>query len=218
MNTALFIHSYAKANDIVQRHWSYYERSGFDIFGIGRTNTLCKWPKSMRTKDIGLDSYINGDNLCRRLVDTFDWFITDPIFQMYSHACVIEYDSVFIRPPPQIEIHVAAHLAGGRPPGSKATRFFHCPWWLSREQAQRFVQHGNELLRAGEYEGGTPDFFFARVFEDLKQRIEHLHGTFSQNTIEKAQFQKECRTLIEAGIVWFVHGIKTPEQLKAIVP
>lgn len=217
MKTALLIHSFAGANEIVKRHWEFYKRSGFDIFGVGRTNTICLWPESMRTKNIGVDAYIDGDNLPRRLVDTFDWFLHDEIFKAYSHCCVIEYDTIFLTAPPAVDVTAAAHLAGGGYPGFTCSHFHHCPWWLDRENAGKFVAKGREMIAGGDIEKGSPDFFFSLVMERAGVDVKHLDGTFSRNSLDIPEDRKLCQTLIRSKLLWFVHGVKTKEQLEEIL-
>lgn len=217
MKTALLVHSFAGANETVKRHWEFYKRSGFDIFGVGRTNTVCVWPESMRTKDIGVDAYIDGDNLPRRLVDTFDWFLRDEIFQCYTHCCVIEYDGIFLSAPPPVEVVAAAHLAGGKYPGFTSNQFHHCPWWLDRESAGKFVEQGRLMIGRGDIEKGSPDFFFSLAMEQAGIPVKHLEGTYSRNSLDIAEDRKQCQTLIRAKLLWFVHGVKTQEQLEEIL-
>jgi hypothetical protein len=223
MKTALIIQSYAGANATVARHWPYYKRSGFELFGVGRTNTRCEWPEPIPTKDIGEDSYINGDNLPRRLVDTFRWFIEDPIFKDFTHAMVIEYDTIFLRPPPDdTEIVLAAHRAGPNIPPMKSDGFWHNPWWLSKMAAMLFMTEGKLLLDRGENEMGHPDFFFGLVWQFVTKKFiefkpSHLEGTYSRNSLDIPADRIQARDLIRAGAVWAVHGVKTQAQLEEIL-
>lgn len=218
MKTALIIQSYAGANAIVARHWPFYKRSGFELFGVGRTNTRCEWPGPIPTKDIGEDSYINGDNLPRRLVDTLRWATDDKTFDDFTHFMVIEYDTVFLRQPPHdTELQVAAHRAGPNIPPMKSNSFYHNPWWFSRERAIQFALKGDLLLSRGENELGHPDFFFGFVFQELGMEVKHLEGTFSRNSLDIPSDRILARDRIRAGELWAVHGVKTQAQLEEIL-
>jgi hypothetical protein len=216
MKTALIIQSWAGATEAVKRHWPFYKRSGFELFGVGRTNTRCEWPEPIPTKDIGIDSYINGDNLPRRLVDTFRWFVEDPIFQSFTHACVIEYDLIFLREPPVIPA-VGAHRAGPNIPPMRSNSFYHCPWFADREHAKQFVAKGDELLVKGDFELGNPDFMFGLIWQELGVPVEHLDGTFSRNSLDLEPDRKLARILIREGQIWACHGVKTADQLSEIL-
>lgn len=218
MKTALIIQSYAGANATVARHWPFYKRSGFELFGVGRTNTRCEWPEPIPTKDIGEDSYINGDNLPRRLVDCFRWFITDPIFYGFNDACVIEYDTIFLKEPPCQPYHpVNAHRAGPNIPPMKSQSFYHNPWWVTRGRAIEFVLKADELLNRGENECGHPDFFFGLVWQEIGIEVSHLWGTFSRNSLDIPSDRILARDRIRAGELWAVHGVKTAAQLDEIL-
>lgn len=216
MKTALFIHSYAAANENVRRLWEYYKRSGWDIFGVSRINTKCKWPENIPTKDIGVDAYIKGSNLPQRMVDTYDWFVTDHRFDDYQYACIIEHDGIFIKAPPEPMAEAMGHWAGGPVSPNLAGGFYHCPWWLERSTAQRFVECGNKLIKQGSYENGNPDFFFAWVLEHLGVQPKNLDGTYSRNSLDIGSDRDQCRDMIRKNTLWFVHGVKTEEQLHYI--
>lgn len=217
MKTALFIHSYAAANEMVARHWPYWKRSGWDIFGVGRIGGKCQWPEPVPSRDIGIDEYINGDNLPCRLLLTYEWFVKDARFKDYTHACIVEPDTIFLKPAPVMEVAVAAHLSGFRQEGYQAAHFYHCPWWLDRVHALAFIPQACQLIEQGQIERGTPDYFFAWVWETLNIPVYNLPGTFSQNALDLDVPRILCRDLIRQDQLWFVHGVKTEAQLQEIL-
>jgi len=221
MKTVLFIHSFQGANDRVKWLWPYYKHSGLDIFGVGRTNTKCEWPEPIPTKDIGEDAYISGANLPLRLVQTFEWFINDPLFKDYTHAMVIEWDSIFLGRPPEIEVKIAGTMSGMWPDAScvgGGHPFFHCPWWMSRDCAEWFVKAGADALEKRILGCGSPDLFIGKVCHDNQMPVFKLEGTFSKNSLDIPAHQELARSLIRENAVWFVHGIKSREQLNSILP
>lgn len=220
MKVALFIHAFPGVESTLARHWPYYKRAGWDIFGVGRENSAIQWPESMLTKDIGPNGYIDNGKLPERLVETYRWFLTDYRFHEYSHAAVIEYDSIFTAAPRLVDVPfmVGANLAGHRHGNFKAEHFYHNPWILSVIGAKMFVTKADELLAKGEREFGHPDLFFGLVWQELGAPVRHLDWTFSRNTIESEEDQTMARERILSGKVIFCHGIKTEAQLKAVVP
>lgn len=216
-DTALFVHAYPGVEATLQRHWPYLKRSGFDIFGVGREGGVIQWPESMLTKDIGPNGYISDGKLPERLVETYRWFLTDPAFEWYKFACVVEYDSIFLRPPPLWPEPACATLAGGGGGTFKTQAFYHQPWVLSKKMAKVFVTKADELLRRGDREQGCPDFFWGLVFQELGLTCFPLEGTFSRNSLDIEADRIMARDRIRAGQVWWVHGVKTPEMLAEIL-
>lgn len=213
MKTVLFVQSHSAANPLVARHYTWWKNSGFDIVGIGREDTNCVWPAEIPTFKIGREG--KGD-LSDRLVKTFALFLNDPHFVDFTHCMVIESDAIFLKPPPYEHIEAAATHAGWFIPGLKAKDFFHTPWWLSRAMAERFVKEGTQMVKDGEVEKNTPDFFIALAFERLGIPIGWLEGTYSRNTLDVPRDLDEVRGKIRANVLWYVHGIKTPHQLNYI--
>lgn len=207
MSVALFIHSFPGANEIVRRHWPYYKKSGWPVFGVGRTNGNCQWPEKIPVRNIGEDSYISGDNLCRRLVDTFRWFRTDKRFTGFTHACVIEYDCIFLAP---IQVFSAAgHLAGFKREPMKAMKYYHCPWMLDWQIADMFIAQADILIRRGDVEYGNPDFFFGYVLQSIGIQISHFPESYSRNTIDNGFMTEEAVGLAKSGKIKVLHGVKT---------
>lgn len=221
MNAALFIHSCRSADPTVARHWPFYKKSGWPIFGVSCLDTRCQWPEPVPTKAIGIDVYRHESNLSRRITDTFRWFLEDDLFKGYSHACVIEYDAIFLRPLPTIyeQVDAAATLAGHSMAGYQAEHFFHCPWILSRAGAEAFVKHADTLIKLGHTEHGSPDVFWGLVFQTLpdKMGLTCLTGTYSRNSMDNPSDRIEVNRRIHADECWFVHGIKNEQQLREIV-
>lgn len=213
MKTAVLVQSHSGANPLVARHYPWWRKSGLDLFGIGRENTNCVWPKEMPSFRIGQEG---KSDLSDRLVKTFDLFLSDPRFDGYTHCMVIESDAIFLAPPPYDHIEAAATHAGGPIAGLKAKEFFHTPWWLSRAMAERFVAMGASMVKRGDVEKNTPDFFITLAFEYLKEPIGWLAGTYSRNTLDIQRDLLEVRGLVRDKKLWYVHGLKTQQQLDFI--
>lgn len=206
------IHSYEKANPLIERHWQYYLKAGADkIIGITREDTNCWFPRNVPTFPIGKDSYVSGDNLCSRFIDTLDLMLT---FSGYSRLVIIEPDVLFYRPlrfTDGIASHCMEHQSG-----FKALRYWHAPWCADRTAARAIVAKGREMLRYGENESGYNDQFFGLLIEKLDLvYCQHIPG-FAKNTIDN---EDEARTAALAclnnnGV--FIHGVKHTETLAVI--
>ena len=213
MKTALLVHSHSGANELVKRHAPWWAKSKLDTFGIGRTDTKCIWPADMLEFKVGREG---RDNLSSRLVETFRLFLSHPAFDEYTHAMVIESDAIFLRPPPEMHIEAAATLSGGPIVGFKARDFFHTPWWMDRSTAAAFVDEGSVMVRSGDVEHNSPDFFISLAFQYMRRPMGYLTGTYCRNSLEYPPHLEEARTGIQNGAFWYVHGVKTKEQLDYI--
>lgn len=216
MKTALLIQNYPAAAERVKLLWSYYRRAGLDIFGVSTEDGECFWPEAIPAKKIGINAYIQAGHLSKKLADCFDWFLTDPLFQSYDSVCVIENDTIFLGPFPDHGYHVTARLAGGPVPPMKAGRFWHNPWYLTRDMAKRFVSGAKELLAQGENELGNPDFFFGFVCERYMLPVVDFPGCMSQNSFDNPHSVEVGRRAVKEGC-WCIHGVKTKAQLDAIM-
>jgi len=206
------VQSHFSANERVKRHWPFYERAGADkIIGIGREDTEVWFPGGITVFNIGKDSYVDGDNLCKRLVQTFERMLE---FEQYDNLIVIEQDTIFYRRIPEITGY-ASHHAGGKMGGFNANVFWHNPWCTDRTSAEAFVREGNKMILEGDIENGEPDHFWGRAIERMNAKCEHIKG-YTQNTIstdqEAVYAAKVC--LDHGGV--FVHGVDHEETLNII--
>jgi hypothetical protein len=126
---------------------------------------------------------------------------------------MIEYDSVFLKKPPEHPGGLHTRLAGGPLGGKfKAQRFYHTPWWADREAAAIIVEEGNNLIIEEEYENGSPDVFLGLIADrrpDLKISESH---TWSCNGNDFQNRKEHAARAIDEG-AWYLHGIRTREEL-----
>lgn len=207
MKTALMIQNYPAARDRIQFMFPQWEKSGMDLFGVDTEDGDCFWPKPIPTKKIGINAYIEAQHLPQKLVGCVNWFIGDSIFDGYTHLCIIENDTLIIKPPPYQEVVVASHLAGGRLPPMLASRFWHNPWWMSRVSCHMFCDEANRLLAKGSNELGNPDFFFGLVWETIGIDPFNMPDTYSENHIFHKEQVERAKASIDKG-AWAVHGVK----------
>lgn len=215
-NTLLIIMSYAGAYDQVLWSWSHYRKSGLPIMGSCPVDSTHNWPPDCDyVQPLGKEGY-STPNLIRRWVGIFNLFCADPMFASYDSIMVIEYDGIFVRPAPPVPDGVFTHLAGGRMGTLKAERFYHCPWAASRAAASVIAEEGRKLIAEGEFEGGTPDFFLGYILDRRPELKIHETGTFSVNGGNLPPFKESVTQNIKAG-GWFVHGLRTQEELAWIL-
>lgn len=214
MSTLLAIHSYPGANDTLARHWPYFLKAEADgIIGIGTRGGGCVFPCPSVT--IGNNEYMNGPNLCYRLIDTLVFMLSTK----YSHFCIAEYDTVFFSQIPKFK-GVAAHRAGGKTFESPSSFFIHNPWMIDRESASKIVACGMGMLDRGACAYGTaessPDVFLAWVCESLEIPVKfNAMKEHSQNSYDIAGSLEAARDAYRAGLDC-IHGIKHAHELEFI--
>lgn len=202
----------------IERHWPYFKRSGADLCGAASENTPDLWPEKIPLIDLGPEQGRGGDVLCRNFITTLREFLNHPELQEYDSVAICEYDCVFVAPLPPFSGGFRACLAGGPYPGLKANNFWHPIWQMDRAMACRVIIHGTKMIQEGDTEKGFTDFFVGRINDLHELGIVHFPGIYSQNTMEVPACQEQCRLLIQEKRVFFVHGIKTKEQLDATIP
>ena len=196
---------------MVRRHWRYYERACVDkTIGISRVDTVCWFPDGIEQFPIGKDEYVNGDNLCRRLIATYEKMIG---FDGFNKFVIIEPDTIFFRPLDFSE-GIAAYRAGYRQPGFKAGTYWHNPWCADRYMAKLIVSTGYNLIRDNEIERGFPDQFFGRIIETIGCECQPIPG-YSKNTIENEKEAADAANACLKGGA-FIHGVKRKETLDFI--
>lgn len=215
MSLLLAIHSYPGGSDACARHWPYFLGAGADrIVGIGTAGGGTRWPAGCESVEIGINSYINGQVLPKRLLDTVSWFLTQP----EDHLAIVEYDTIILQPLPR-PAGIASHRAGGQLPGARAKNIYHNPWMFDRAAAQAFVTGATPLLREvkrGQHEA-SPDVFLAWACERLGIPVnDKAWPQFTRNTVHLEHEIASAREARLAG-VHVIHGIKTQVVLDRVM-
>jgi hypothetical protein len=140
--------------------------------------------------------------------------VSDPDLVKYNSLMVVEYDSIFLKPPPPVPDGVFTHLSGGNVPGPifKASRFYHCPWGASRYAAGIIAQEGRKLINERSFENGSPDFFLGLILDRHPELPLYETGTFSVNGGNWPERMNEMVEAVKNG-AFFCHGLRTKEEL-----
>jgi len=211
----LCVHSYPGANHLIPYHLPYWQRAGFDpIIGIGTTGGGCQWPGGMQSVEIGRNTYIAGDALPRRLVDTAAYLLALP---GWEHAAIIEYDTVIFKPLPVPPPGLAmVNCVGPQPGHRKGTYGYHNPWLANRATWARVVECGRQMLVEGDIEGGSPDCFIGWLAERFGIPIHgDLFKLYTQNTINQSGVEA-AKFAYRSG--WHaIHGLKNISILQQVI-
>lgn len=212
MSLLLCIHSYPGANHRLEAHWPLYEKSGADkIMGIGTEDGACKWPFGAEFVNIGRNSYIDGDVLPRRLLDTMRFMLLLP----FDRFCLIEWDCLFFKPLPEFTGMVGFH-AGNRSEGMRAERYYHCPWGWDFETGTAFVKKGDEMLKDVAGHECSPDVFFGWVCEAAGIPVGQPWEGFTRNSLDCAGDLELAREAYRSGVT-ALHGVKGRREMDYIL-
>jgi hypothetical protein len=214
MSFLLCIHSYPGANEAIQRHWPFFEKSGASrIIGIGTEGGGCVFPVGQ--VEIGHNSYMKvdgspDDHLCRRLLDTVRWCLVQP----EERFVICEYDTVFLRELPEFS-GICAHQTGGRIHNSISPSYHHNPWAFDRESGERLANWMEQALPVSQcHPNNSPDLFFGLACDMGGLKVGCPWGMFTRNTLDH-DLDLAVQAVRDGAHV--VHGVKTEEQLEPLI-
>ncbi len=217
--TLIFLQGHSAAQDIIDRHWSFFNKAQCDLVGVGRTNTKTVWPPSPRliaTVDVGFEGYVVKGKLCQRFLDILNLFIEDSRFDNYDDAFICEVDAIFVRPlPPHGQTgRLLTTDVGGPFPGFFAPKPFHPPWWMDRSTAEKMRDAGRRMLKVGLCEKDFYDQFIGLIVALFDIPVGPA-PSFSVNLIDRPDYVAAARRAIVGGAA-YIHGLKTTAQLKQV--
>lgn len=212
----LVLHTFPAANPCLARHWPYFEAQEADETWIIGTTTGEIWtPNGVQMHRIAEDRYMDGKHLPQRFVDTLKEMLkTD-----HTHLMIAEYDTVMFNAIrwQAMEHSVASHRAGPE----RDFWYYHNPWLMMRETAQRFVEVGQQTIDRGvcPYHSpeSSPDVFMGFVCKEMEQPIQdNLWRQYSRNSLDCAGHLDEAREAYRSGVD-VIHGIKHESELAFIL-
>lgn len=214
MRVLLAVFTCASCSPTLLRHWEYFLNQKADNYCVITTEDKhCAIPLSVTQRvSIGIDSYILGAHLPRRMVHTIQWCLNR---DDWDTLILAEYDTVFFKPIPLEDRwnSCSAHLAGNYPEGA----FYHNPWVFDRNAASLFVAHGSHRLpfiQDGSREA-SPDVFFGVVTKEAGIEVTSPWREFSRNSMDNHGDLDLARACYRDGYE-VIHGIKTKEELEYI--
>lgn len=212
MSTLLIIQSHESHKPLVDMVWPQHALHGWSIFGVTPEDSVHAWkPDIFHCAMIGKAGYMQPD-VIKRWVRTWEIVTTEDKFDQFTDFCMVESDSVFLRKPEAHPGGLFTRLAGGPVGGaSKASRFFHCPWWADRATARRIVFEGKNLIMANELELCSPDLFLGLITDRLPDLKVTEANTWSCNGNDLQNRMDQCEKSVKAGC-WFVHGLRTQPE------
>jgi hypothetical protein len=182
------------------------------VVGIGTTDGKCSFP--CESVEIGENAYMafdrEDDHLCRRLLDTVKWCLTQP----EDKFVICEYDTVFFKEMPDFN-GVCADNTGSRIHNSVSPRFHHNPWAFDRQDGPRLVHWMEMALPVSIYHpNNSPDLFFGLACDMGGIKVICPWRLFTRNTLDH-DLDLAAQAVKEGAHV--VHGVKTLEQLQGLI-
>lgn len=219
--TLLVIQGHGGMEPHIRRHWPYWKSSGLDMLCIDRLDGKVAWPDSVPSVSIGRSTYIEKytGNMNRVLIESFRYCLDSPNLSDCTDFMMIDYDAVIVSKPPVHPGHFASTLAAYCPPdwGTKSTRCFGTPWWLDRETCRRFVECGEAMLSAGEYDSGAPDCYCGLILDRTGIPFVEVNA-FHANTLDMrlSSILDQCRLAVLRG-AWIIHGFRDEQHLDYVL-
>ena len=225
--TLLAIISHPAANATLARHWPYFKSTGWDILGCGSRDGKTEWPEPVPTLNTGRISVIKSvtpaiDGLLEQELDILDYFLEKT---SSSDVCVVEYDGVFVRRPPPHPggLYLVSVIPNFQPHTFRTSVYFQTPRWSDRSTTQRLAKAGRALLWQGDVEHWMSDRFMARIAYRCGIKFQQIPAWSpfpcgSPDAADRAAaFIHDARAAITLG-AFYIHGVKTAEQLTALCP
>lgn len=216
MSTLIMVIAHPGATDILNRNLPWLARGGADIAvfnheGASFTSPLVR-SHFYGGKDPGmmpnsyLDRFLMALDLCYG--GNFEgWNYTDFL--------ITEPDSICVRYlPPNTKSGLITTVAGHRSGGFHGEHYFHAPWWMDRWTLRSVSTFANRMVKAGLTEQGFIDRFLG-LLVDLYDIDVTEAKSYSENTLETPESWAKARKAIADG-AYFVHGIKTQQQLDEV--
>lgn len=215
MSTVLLIHTYAGANEAMARHWEFFKRAGADqIVAVVPVDGGCRFPEHTPCLYSGDGKYMDGPNLCHRLVDTLRYIER----AHFDKGIIVEYDTLVLKDLTNFS-GLRCNLTGGQTWGSKATFFSHNPWCVEARLASEMAVEGLKIINEGICAYGTPesspDVFLGLICDRLGIKPDHSLKLFTRNTIINPEDVGGARVAFLDGYD-AIHGVKSEEIFNAI--
>lgn len=216
MKTLVVVIAHPEAWPVLQLNWPWLRRCGCDIAVVNHAGQpfFPLDPPARHNLSIGGPPPTMENKWVDRFLDILQWATCNPAADEYDRYILTEADSIFLGPIPDVG-DFAGYMAGYRSPGFHGEMFYHAPWCLTHKAAEEFLRRARIMLGFKINEHGFIDRFIGAYRDMYGVYIGDLRGqTFTRNTIEMTDVE-ECRANIKRG-AWFIHGIKSPDVLRAI--
>lgn len=217
MSRLLACFTYPGGSEAFLRHALYIEIWDADRYvAVVTTDGACAVPPRWDTWANGRDQYLNGSNLCRRLVDTIAWCAQQP----EDHYILCEYDCLGFKRLPDFD-GVMCDRTGGRTWNSKASWFGHWPICMDRESAVQLMAIGYQLLLdeppAYNTPDSSPDVFFGLMCDRARIQPEHdRFRLFTRNKLDIPGDLELAQAARRSG-VHAIHGVKSEHEFRIIL-
>lgn len=216
MKTLVIVITHPQARPILEMNFPWLQRGGCDIAVIDHEGSKeIADVNSLFLHNIGGPPDSTKNRWLDRFLDVLQWCASSLETDGYAHYLLTEADSIFLKPVPELPDGIVATLAGHKSEGFLAKDYFHAPWIFSTHAAEDFLRRARIMLDFNLSEHGFIDRFLGAYAELYGVPIQQMN-TFSVNSVDTAEKLEAAKKAVAAG-AWFVHGVKTPEQLAEVI-
>jgi hypothetical protein len=224
-DTLLAVDTYCGIYDFLPAMYPHYQKAGFDVIGVERDNAKQTWPLPCKTIRYGQDIFARYTNhrhpslLPERLIGTMEQLMKNESLQGYKNFILSSWNAIFLKALPAYPGKLTLHRAGGAMPerGFSAPYFFHLPIWFDREIGARICDVGRNLISQGKTELGSEDVFFGLVVATCRIEWHEAPAYCRNNLDEESHYMAEAKSHLKNQDVWWIKGVKTPDQLKRLL-
>lgn len=203
MKSLLVVFAYAGMDEMIERHWPTWEKSGCDILLCFPVDAPCK------RGGLAFDTSCHyGAPLMRRTFAAFKH-----VLQLgYDTYYFIEADSVCIGEAPQRLLYgVQCFAWNNSDPQFKAKRYLHWPWGMNRKTLTQLEAVCKYYPPSAEQ--GFPDRLLGLICEENEIPTMHRPDlAYSRNRLDTPEYVAQAREAIKNGAK-FIHGVKTQQDL-----
>lgn len=206
MKPLLVIFAYGGMDDMIERHWPFWERAQCDM--------LLSFPTDAPCKRGGLafnSSQHHGAEIMRRIFRTFGHVLK----MGYDTYYFTEGDSICLRKVPRaLEGGLHGFLWKNNDPNFRASSYPHYCHSMNRNTLTKLALMSKQYDPGAEM--GFQDRLIGRICEETGIPMFHRPDLcYSRNRLDTPEYVQQARDAI-AGGVCFVHGIKTALELEEV--
>lgn len=204
MKPLLVIFSYSGQDEMLNRHWPYFEKAECDILLSSPVDAAC---------ERGGLTYAKSQHYGSQLMARTFWTFRHVLKLGFDAYYFVEGDSVCLRPAPRkLTDGLHCFLWDNHDPRFTANQYPH--WVLGMNRKTLVALESASRNYDPALESGFPDRLIGRICEE--SNIPMIHSPklcHSRNRIsDNPEHEKEARQALKDGIV-FLHGIKTQQDL-----
>lgn len=206
----LAIAARAAEAETLNRHWVYYCATGIPIIGVTPSDEPASFKEGVPVIYAGKAGH-HGPDAIARLQNAYRALLQTP----YMNFALLEYDCVIFREDIVFPVEgIMSNIMFSNDPAFQEKKFPHGMWTMSRHTMSMLLRTMEEHPEVAE--SGMGDRYIAVIARLAGVPLLHEPKSYSRNSLDKPEFIVQAREALKNGAKW-IHGIKTKEQLDAVL-